>query len=143
VPSSKARRASVIARSNSGSGVAASSATCDSSAGFSTPIASSPSTQRPATYERRSSIMAPNAASPFRPGITEGYRTTFYLSRNVLARNPRCGGHGITPASRSSPMRSHEYPSSRSTISECSPCSGARRRGGGRSSNCTGTAGSR
>ena len=86
-----------------------------------------------------------HVASPFRSGRAGGrsVRTTFYLSRNVLARNPRRHGHGITPASCSSPIWSQVYPSSSSTISECSPCSGARRSAGGRSSNCTGTVGSR
>ena len=117
---------------------------CDSSAGFSTAdrlVARRPSGRRRTSDARRS--WRPTWLPPSAPAGPERRRTTFYLSRNVLARNPRRRGHGITPASRSSPMRSHEYPSSRSTISECSPCSGARRRAGGRSSNCTGTAGSR
>ena len=52
-PSSNARRASAMARSNSATGVTETSATCDSSAGFSTATVSSPSTHRPATYDCR------------------------------------------------------------------------------------------
>ena len=51
-PSSKLRRASAIARSTSARGVAVTSPTCVSSAGFSTRTTSSPVTHWPATYVR-------------------------------------------------------------------------------------------
>ena len=44
----------------------------------------------------------------------------------------------ITPASFSAPISSHDKPSSSSTASVCSPCSGARVGSPGCSSNCTG-----
>ena len=142
-PSSNARRPSAIARPNSAAAWPPARRPASRRRG-SRPR--SPRPRRPTGRRRTSDARRswrPTWLPPSAPAGPEQRRTTFYLSRNVLARNPRRRGHGITPASRSSPMRSHEYPSSRSTISECSPCSGARRRAGARSSNCTGTAGSR
>ena len=52
-------------------------------------------------------------------------------------------GHAMAPASFSAMIPSQSYPSSSRTDSVCSPCSGAGRSAGDRSSNCTGTEGSR
>ncbi len=77
-PSSNARRASPIARPNSATGVTETSVKCDSSAGFSTESDSSPSTQRPATYDWRSVISAPTRAAPPRCTVATVFRTRFY-----------------------------------------------------------------
>ena len=92
------RRASAIARRNSASGVTDSSATWVSSAGFSTASASSPSTHRPATYDRRSVITltctppvrrSERRSTSSRNGLA---RKSVLLSRNRLARKARRSG---------------------------------------------------
>ena len=56
---------------------------------------------------------------------------------------PVARGHGMTPLLLQRADVVPVWPSSSRTASVCSPCSGARRSSGGRSSNCTGTRGSR
>ena len=89
---------------------------------------------------RRGRVREPLAARAAGQDQHAARRRVPERDRHLVGHRRRSVAHGRTPASPSAAMSSHEYPSSSRTASVCSPCSGARRRSGPCSSNCTGHA---